>query len=111
MPAGQSRVGVALVQRQRGVGLYPRNRRYLFSSCFRLVFVLFSSCFRLVFVLFSSCFRLFAVFISRWSEYGLGEDRARRAFEGRWKRIRAGGLRLCRVFGRTGGGCGKGENL
>ena len=100
LPAGRSRVGGALVQRQRGVGLYPRNRRYLFSSCFRLVFVLFSS-----------CFRLFAVFISRWSEYGLGEDRARRAFGGRWKRIRAGGLRVCRVFGRTGGGCGKGENL
>ena len=39
MSAGQSRVGGALVQRQRGVGLYPRNRRYLFSSCFRLVFV------------------------------------------------------------------------
>ena len=43
LPAGQSRGGVALEQRQRGVGLYPRNRRYLFSSCFRLVFVLFSS--------------------------------------------------------------------
>ena len=39
LPAGQSRGGVALEQRQRGVGLYPRNRRYLFSSCFRLVFV------------------------------------------------------------------------
>ena len=73
--------------------------------------VIVATCFRLVFVLFSSCFRLFAVFISRWSEYGLGEDRARRAFGGRWERIRAGGLRVCRVFGRTGGGCGKGENL
>ena len=39
MPAGQSRVGGALMQRQRGVGLYLRNRRFFFSSCFRLVFV------------------------------------------------------------------------
>ena len=43
MPAGQSRVGVALVQRQRGVGLYPRNRRFFFSSFCRL-FAVFLPC-------------------------------------------------------------------
>ena len=63
--------------------------------------VIVATCFRLVFVLFSSGFRLFAVFISRWSEYGLGEDRARRAFgedSGRWveamSSVRANGRRV-----------------
>ena len=44
MPAGRSRVGGALVQRQRRVGLYPRNRRFFFSSFCR-PFAVFLPCF------------------------------------------------------------------
>ena len=44
LPAGRSRVGGALVQRQRGVGLYLRNRRFFFSSFCR-PFAVFLPCF------------------------------------------------------------------